>query len=365
MQDSFNSPKLAKDLIVSKNISQFDYTMCHPAIESSKEGHNQDRVSNRFVADGIGSYENSHIHSDAAVAIYNNVFGSNSSPLPKNVLDIKIKAFNLQIQDYCKQNDLSKLKTTIVFAIPYIEDGIEKICMVSQGDSLVFGYTVDGKCEQLTLNSHPLFKNISNQNIPELTEYAIAIQQIIRDNSVIYSKNCDMLLSASVQQIETIDDNEQYKFFIESMILSSQEMLPETSEINAMKNHLAKISANEYSESGHKEIRRINKSLKLATTLQQFIDTKNISYLIKAYSSCMNVVNDFQTITHRSSSAFRYLIIASDGLSDNIDSKYIENILKIPKLSDDSKNQMLAQGAMRARIKPDNIASLLISIKQK
>jgi serine/threonine protein phosphatase PrpC len=369
MPTTINQPHSPSNVFILKeNLVGLEYNSYSSASESSKSGENQDRMRNRFVADGIGKYEDSQVHSEAAACIYDQVFGTNNTPLPKNVLEIKIKAFNLKIQNYCKENNLKKLKTTLVFAIPFIEDDVERFCLVSQGDSLVLGYTHKGKCEQLTLNSHPLFKNISEQNKPELTKCAIDIQQIIRDNAVIFSTDRHLCIQDSaqqIQQIQQIDNASEYENFIQSVIISSQDLLPETDKLKAMQQRLNDLLKNEQTSKIQKEIESIQKSLKLARALDLFVTTKDISYFIESYVLSMNVVSDFQTITYRDSSEFKYLLIASDGFSDNLDSKQTESILSLSSLDGNQKNQLLATEAKKANIKPDNISTILVSIKKK
>jgi serine/threonine protein phosphatase PrpC len=347
----------------------FEYNSYKPVSESSKEGVNQDFTSTNFVADGIGSVEDSQVHSQAAGQIYDKIFGKNIVPLPKNVLDTKIKAFNLQIKLYCEANNLKKLKTTITFVAPYMENGQNKLCMLSQGDSIVFGHTYEGQCKQLTLNSHPLFKNISEQSTPELTNFAIQIQQIARDNRILNNDNPSQAVKKSMLEIsDIINDDQVFEKFVESSVMSCQKMLPKKSQLDAMSDRLNDLQIERLTEENNenkKEISSLEKSLNLASILQTFIETEDLQYMILGYMESINVVSDFQTITYADSSGYPAVFVASDGLQDNIDTTTMEKILNDPEISYEEKNIEMVGAAVNSKIKPDNISSVMMSIEQK
>jgi serine/threonine protein phosphatase PrpC len=349
---------------------RFEYVTSITAQESSKPTENQDVILPRFVADGISQFEDSLEDSRAVAEIFTRLFGSNITAIPKNQLNCKLAAFRTHIQNYLKENNLKKIRTTISFVTPFIEDEQEKLCIYSQGDSVVLGQNLDGECKQLNLNSHPLFENISKLNMPEMTKYAIKMQQIVRDSNIRYHTNKDKAAFISSSMMN-INRDEGYDQFLKFMSVSASKMVLSPNQLEQKKSDLVNLeSIVNPDREEQTQIKKLRKTISLAPTLQQFIDTKEIRYLVEAYILTMNVVSDFHTVTYQNSKDYKYIIVASDGLSDNLTSKAISNILETvteidPKKRLNAKNQTLVEHARKARVKKDHISSCLFEIKQK
>jgi hypothetical protein len=246
----------------------------------------------------------------------------------------------------------------------------KRSCVFIQGDSVVLGQNLDGECKQLNLNSHPLFENISKLNMPEMTKYAIKMQQIVRDSNITYHTNKDKAAFISSSMMN-INRDEGYDQFLKFMSVSASKMVLSPNQLEQKKSDLANLeSIVNPDREEQTQIKKLRKTISLAPTLQQFIDTKEIRYLVEAYILTMNVVSDFHTVTYQNSKDYKYIIVASDGLSDNLTSKAISNILETvteidPKKRLNAKNQTLVEHARKARVKKDHISSCLFEIKQK
>jgi serine/threonine protein phosphatase PrpC len=332
---------------------------------SSKPTKNQDCIlPNGFIGDGISQHPDSLLDSQEAAMIFTRIFSANITTLSKTQLDCKLLAFNQRIKIYCEQNNLPKIRTTIAFVIPFVEDGEEKLCFVSQGDSTIIGYTEEKECKQLNLNSHPLFKNISKQNIPELTNFAIQMQQIVRDNNIKYSDDKDKVIFLSASMIN-VNVGENYEIFLESMAVSASKMLLPPDLLTQKKSDLVVMqSIINPTREDQIVIRKLKKAITLAPVLHNFITTKEIRYLVEAYLSSMNVVDDFQTVTYQNTKDYTKLVISSDGVTDNITSDTLAKILNT-NTGLSTINEMIVNAAKNAGKKPDHISSCLIEIREK
>jgi serine/threonine protein phosphatase PrpC len=363
MQTLTDIPKSQK-FIPQEESMQFFYTAVTSIGSSKREGSEvQDTVSKGFVGDGISLYPESKKDSDFAAKVYAKLFRTNVDG--RAAVKSKIEQFKTIISAYCLKEGIEKFRSTFSYIIPFKEDGNTMLCSVSQGDSTIYGLTTEGKLQQLNINSHPLFSDVAQNGDEVQKKFAINLQQCLKDNRLKYKGSYSNTNQVTIEELKEIYGDEfedRIQIFLKSAVIGAKIMIPKVQSMLKLTSYRNNLLENEQTEGTKREIKKANLILEKYRITDDFIQNPTIEKAIALYHATINTVSDYQTEEYYPMMNFKYVLVASDGMHDNLNLNQITKILTESGVPDQVKNDKLVSSAIKAGNKPDDVASFLLKI---
>jgi serine/threonine protein phosphatase PrpC len=333
------------------------------------------------VFDGIGSYRDSLKDAEFASKKFEEIFGGEIDLTEEEARGL-IETFNKKINDFAiikngyDTSKKPKVGCTISFTLPIIFNDNIAIMLYSNGDSPIFGINNKGNTQQLTLNSHRLFRGFENlEKHSKLSVFAKKIQQYTTDALI-------KIVTASPKPVDTpkaiknyVESKlkHEYPNEFESLLVQflkktmrNVDLIVNNINLGILKTDLQLILNDQrdeivgsvyLSESDKLAQLRTLKDLYIAKKkeidfAQQYYDFhEDGSFLnfLKIYTETMNRLDRFQEISIINPKEYLAIVVATDGVSESVQSKNIGKCV-----TDGLKNNQ----------NPNDISSALISQAQ-